>query len=49
LLAADPTKYTELGRLQVCDKTWSFPAYVDGKLFVRDTRQLLCLDLSASP
>jgi len=46
LLAADPAKYTELGRLQVCGKTWSFPAYADGKLFVRDGRQLLCLDLT---
>jgi outer membrane protein assembly factor BamB len=46
LLAADPTKYTELGRLQVCGKTWSFPALADGKLFVRDERSLVCLDLA---
>jgi len=45
LLAADPAKYTELGRLQVCGKTWSFPAYADGKLFVRDDHTLLCLNL----
>ena len=46
LLAADPAKYTELGRLQVCGKTWSFPAYADGKLYVRDkNRTLLCLNL----
>src|SRR5260221_291319 len=48
LLAADPAKYTELGRLQVCGKTWSFPAYADGKLFVRDGRQLLCVDLAGA-
>ncbi len=47
LLAANPEKYTELGRLQVCGNTWSFPAYAGGKLFVRDGRQLLCLDLAA--
>ena len=47
LLAANPEQYTELGRLQVCGNTWSFPAYADGKLFVRDARQLLCLDLAA--
>jgi hypothetical protein len=46
LLAANPEKYTELGRMQVCGNTWSFPAYADGKLFVRDARQLLCLDLA---
>ncbi len=45
LLAATPEKYTELARLQVCGNTWSFPAYADGKLFVRDGRQLLCVDL----
>jgi hypothetical protein len=47
LLEANPAKYTELGRLQACGNTWSFPAYADGKLFVRDGRQLLCLDLAA--
>ncbi len=48
LLAANPAEYTELGRLQVCGKTWSFPAYSDGKLFVRDGRQLLCLRLAGA-
>jgi outer membrane protein assembly factor BamB len=46
LLAANPDKYTELGRLQVCGNTWSFPAYANGKLFVRDGRGLQCLDLA---
>jgi outer membrane protein assembly factor BamB len=46
LLAANPEKYTELGRLQVCGSTWSFPALVGGKLFVRDGRSLLCVDLT---
>jgi outer membrane protein assembly factor BamB len=36
LVAADPAKYTELGRAQVCGKTWSSPAYADGKLYVRE-------------
>ena len=45
LLEADPSKYKELGRLQVCGKTWSFPAFAEGKLFVRGGRELLCLDL----
>ncbi len=45
LLAANPEKYTELGRLQVCGNTWGFPAYADGKLYVRDGRQLACYEL----
>jgi outer membrane protein assembly factor BamB len=48
LLKANPDRYEELGRLQVCGNTWSFPAYVDGKIYVRDGRQLVCLDLSSS-
>lgn len=47
LLQPDPEKYTELSRLQVCGNTWSFPAYANGKLYVRDTRSLQCIDLGA--
>jgi outer membrane protein assembly factor BamB len=47
LLQANPEKYTELARLQVCGNTWSFPAYANGKLYVRDTRNLQCIDLAA--
>ena len=45
LVAADSSHYTEVARRQVCGKTWSFPAYIDGKLYVRDGRELICLDL----
>ena len=46
LLKADATRYTELGRVQVCGNTWSFPAYADGRLYVRDGRQLACYSLA---
>jgi outer membrane protein assembly factor BamB len=36
LLAAAPKSYTELGRLQICGKTWNHPAYAGGKLYVRE-------------
>jgi outer membrane protein assembly factor BamB len=45
LLAATPTTYKELTRQQVCGKNWNFPAFVDGKLYLRDHRELLCVDL----
>ena len=45
LIAGNPEKYTELARVQVCGKTWSYPALADGKLYVRDGRELQCLDL----
>ncbi len=49
LIAANPARYTELGRLQVCGKTWSHPAYADGRLYVRDGRELQCIDLGGKP
>lgn len=36
LFAADPKEPRELGRMQVCGANWCNPAYVDGKLFLRD-------------
>ncbi len=45
LLAGNPEKYTELGRVQVCGNTWSHPALANGKLYVRDGRSLQCFDL----
>ena len=36
LVKADPAKYEELGRVQLCAKTWASPAYTDGKIVVKD-------------
>jgi len=47
LLEANPAQYKELGRVQVCGNTWSHPAFVSGKVFVRDGRSLQCIDLLA--
>jgi outer membrane protein assembly factor BamB len=52
MVAADNSKYTELGRLQICGKTWNHPAYSDGKLYVREGLtsgwKLSCLGLLKS-
>lgn len=45
LVAADPTEYRELGRAQVCGANWCNPAFADGRLYLRDARELICLDL----
>lgn len=45
LVAADPKEFKELGRAQVCRSNWCNPAYADGKLFLRDDRELICVDL----
>ena len=45
LFAADPKAYEELGRARVCGKNWCIPAYADGKLYLRDDKELICLQL----
>jgi outer membrane protein assembly factor BamB len=51
LFEASPTVFNELGRTQACGINWCMPAYVDGRLFVRDGIKkkggnLICLDLT---
>ena len=45
LFAANPAEFKELGRAQVCGVNWCNPAYADGKLFLRDAKELVCVDL----
>jgi outer membrane protein assembly factor BamB len=45
LVAAQPDQYTELSRVQACGKNWNFPACADGRLYVRDARELICYNL----
>jgi outer membrane protein assembly factor BamB len=47
LVAADPSGYHEFGTVQVCGKTWNFPVFADGRLFVRDARGLACFNLAS--
>jgi len=43
---AEPTQYREVGRLALCGRTWCHPAYADGRFYLRDEKELLCLDCS---
>ena len=45
MVAADPTAFKEIGRVRVCTSNWCNPAYSDGKLFLRDTNELICVQL----
>lgn len=45
IVAAQPKEFKELGRAQVCRANWCNPAYADGKLFLRDDREIICVDL----
>ena len=46
LVRANPAKYEELGRVQLCAKTWASPAYADGKIYVKDDGHLTAYALA---
>ncbi len=45
LVSADPKEFGLISELKVCGDNWCNPAYADGKLFLRDKEELLCLSL----
>jgi outer membrane protein assembly factor BamB len=45
LLDPNPGEYRELCRSKVCGQTWAHPALANGKLYLRDARSLICLQL----
>ncbi len=46
LLDPNPKEYRELARAKVCGHTWAHPALANGRLYVRDDRELICLQMS---
>jgi outer membrane protein assembly factor BamB len=46
LIDPDPKEYRELSRAKICGETWAHPAIADGKLFVRDSRELICVQIN---
>ena len=45
LFEADPKAYKELSRAKVCGETWAHPALVDGRVYLRDDKELVCIPL----
>lgn len=45
LFEPDPTGYKELARSKVCGQTWAHPALVDGNVYLRDDKELMCVPL----
>jgi hypothetical protein len=45
LLQPDPKEYKELARTKVCGKTWAHPALANGLLYLRDEKDVLCVQL----
>lgn len=48
LVPATPTGCKLLAKAQVCGPNWCSPAYSDGKLTLRDGKELICVDLVGS-
>jgi hypothetical protein len=46
LFDPNPKEYKELARAKICGETWAHPALSNGRLYVRDSRELICVDLS---
>lgn len=46
LIDPDAKEYRELCRSKVCGDTWAHPALADGRLYVRDDKELICLKLA---
>ena len=49
LLGADPKQCRVISRAKACGPNWCNPAYADGRLFLRDDRELRCVRLMPSP
>lgn len=45
LFQPDPEGYKELAKAKVCGPTWAHPALVDGKVYLRDEKEMIALDL----
>jgi outer membrane protein assembly factor BamB len=45
LVDPNPEKYVELARSKVCGETWAHPALANGRLYVRDAKELICLEM----
>ena len=45
LIDPDPKEYKELARTKVCGATWAHPALSDGRVYLRDDKELICVQL----
>jgi hypothetical protein len=45
LLDPNPKEYKELSRSKVCGATWAHPALADGRVYLRDDKELICVEV----
>jgi outer membrane protein assembly factor BamB len=46
LVEPGPARYVELARTKICGSTWVHPAIANGRLYIRDAKELICVQLS---
>ena len=46
LFEPDAKEYKELARSKVCGRTWAHHAIVDGRVYLRDEKELVCVPLA---
>lgn len=46
LLDPDPKEYRVLCKAKVCGATWAHPALSDGRAYIRDDKEIICLQVS---
>jgi outer membrane protein assembly factor BamB len=49
VVAKDPKEYRELGRMEVVGTTRQAPTIADGRLYLRDSEDSVCLDVKRQP
>jgi outer membrane protein assembly factor BamB len=45
LLEPNDKEYRELCRAKICGQTWAHPAVANGRLYIRDNKELVCVQL----
>lgn len=45
LIEPNPKQFKPLAKGKVCGKTWAHPALVDGRAYLRDDKELICVEL----
>ena len=45
LIDPDPKEYKELAKSKVCGATWAHPALSDGRVYLRDDKELICVQV----
>jgi outer membrane protein assembly factor BamB len=45
LFEANPKEFKQLAKSTVCGKTWAHPALANGRLYLRDEKELICIEM----